>query len=59
MLPKDAKSRRHAATMETQRRLDPHLKEMPKKEIVIPYTDELFCEVAIEWLVSTDQVSDA
>ncbi|KAH9174271.1 hypothetical protein EDB89DRAFT_1849309 [Lactarius sanguifluus] len=59
MLPKDAKNRRQAAKMDTQQRPDPHLEEKPPRESVIPYTDKLFCEVAIEWLVSTDQAIQA
>lgn len=57
MLPKDARKRRDAAAADKQTRLDSHLKELPLKERVIPYTDELFRNTAIEWLVSTDQVS--
>ena len=40
-----------------QGQLDSHLQEMPRKERVIPYTDALFREAAIEWLVATDQVT--
>ena len=57
MLPKDARRRRDTATANQQTRLDPHLKELPIKEHVAPYTDERFLNAAIEWLVSTDQVS--
>jgi hypothetical protein len=57
MLPKDAKKRRNnAASTEAQLRLDPHLREKPRKEKVVAYNDELFRDAAIEWLVSTDQV---
>jgi hypothetical protein len=57
MLPKDAKKRRSDAQIhETQSHLDSHLREMPQKERVVPYTDENFRDAAIEWLVSTDQV---
>lgn len=59
MLPRDTKNRRESAAADTQSRLDPHLKEKPVKERVIPYTDDLFQAAAIEWLVSTDQVSDS
>jgi len=59
MLPKDAKGRRQATMMDTQQRLDPHLEEKPPRERVIPYTDDLFRDATIEWLVSTDQVSEA
>jgi hypothetical protein len=40
-----------------QGQLDSHLQEVPCKECVIPYTDALFREAAIEWLVATDQVT--
>ena len=56
MLPKDSKARREKAKANTQTSLDPHLEEMPAKKRVIPYSDALFRRVAIEWLVSTDQV---
>jgi hypothetical protein len=59
MLPKDTKNRRHATMKDTQQRLDPHLEEKPPRERVITYTDDLFREAAIQWLVSTDQVSEA
>jgi len=60
MLPKD--TQRHydtaaAAATGEQTCLDSHLKELPPKERVIPYTDDLFCHAAMEWLVSMDQVS--
>ena len=32
--------------------------ELPRKERVIPYTDALFREAAIEWLVATEQVNE-
>ena len=57
MLPKDARRRRDvAAAADEQIRLDPYLKEPPPRERVTPYTDDLFRNAAIEWLVSTDQV---
>jgi len=59
MLPKDSKSRRQATMKDTQQRLDPHLEEKRPVERVIPYTDDLFRNAAIEWLVSTDQVNKA
>ncbi|KAF9566461.1 hypothetical protein CPC08DRAFT_628312, partial [Agrocybe pediades] len=37
-----------------QARLDPHLREQPKKERVVPYTDKLFRDAAIQWLISQD-----
>ena len=60
MLPKDSKVRREQAQvlaqMQTQMQLDPHLREKPVQEKVMPYSDKLFRKTAIEWLVSTDQV---
>lgn len=56
MLPKDARSRHNATKVEAQTNLHPHLKEKPK---VIPYTDTTFRDAAVEWLISTDQVSES
>ncbi|KAI0713035.1 hypothetical protein C8T65DRAFT_574198, partial [Cerioporus squamosus] len=56
MLPKDTKQRHEAKAAGTaQSTLDAHLREMPAPERVVKYTDALFREAAIEWLVSTDQ----
>ena len=41
-----------------QGQLDGNLQKIPCKEWGIPYTDTLFREVAIEWLVATDQVNE-
>ncbi|PBK88170.1 hypothetical protein ARMGADRAFT_937696, partial [Armillaria gallica] len=60
MLPDDHKELKAVKTeSEWQTHLDPHLKECEKKGFVLPYTDELFQEVSIEWLVATDQPIDA
>ncbi|KAH7903418.1 hypothetical protein BJ138DRAFT_1020674, partial [Hygrophoropsis aurantiaca] len=55
MLPRDAKRRKEEAAVDNQARLDAHLKPIPVKERVIPYTDKLFREASIQWLVDTDQ----
>ncbi|EKM48159.1 uncharacterized protein PHACADRAFT_109339, partial [Phanerochaete carnosa HHB-10118-sp] len=59
MLPKDREKERVALAAEKERnkqlQLDPHLKEMPKKERVIAYTHQVFRRAAIEWLVATGQ----
>ena len=39
-----------------QSSLDPHLEEQCK-ETFVPYSDSLFREAAIEWLIATDQVN--
>ena len=36
--------------------IDPHLQERVPKEHVIPYSDGLFRQTALEWLIETDQV---
>ena len=54
-LPGDIKKRK-AATEHATRTLDRDLKEKKLKDRVVPYTDKLFSQVAIEWLVATDQV---
>ncbi|KAJ7176397.1 hypothetical protein C8R43DRAFT_827557, partial [Mycena crocata] len=43
----DEKERLHQAT------LDPHLRNRPERPA--PYSDELFREAAVEWLIATDQ----
>jgi hypothetical protein len=56
-LPKAVKARKAAQEAEDhskQSSLDPHLEE---RKTFIPYSDSLFREAAIEWLISTDQVS--
>ena len=56
-LPKAVKVEVEAAEATLkQSRLDGHLQEVSHKERIVPYTDALFCEAAIEWLVATDQV---
>ncbi|KAJ7131123.1 hypothetical protein C8R44DRAFT_583248, partial [Mycena epipterygia] len=40
-----------------QKTLDPHLEEKPER--VIRYTDQLFLDAAVEWLIATDQPIDA
>ena len=54
---KAQKSMKEAEDHLKQTLLDLHLKECPPKETYIPYSDGLFQEVTIEWLIATDQVS--
>ncbi|KAH6867195.1 hypothetical protein BKA70DRAFT_1133883, partial [Coprinopsis sp. MPI-PUGE-AT-0042] len=55
-LPKDVRSRKAAAALASQpaaqATLDGHLKE---KEVVISYSDDAFKQIAVEWLIETDQ----
>ena len=45
-----------AKESERQQTLHSHLKELPPREKVIRYTEQHFHEVAIEWLIMTDQI---
>ncbi|KAF9457303.1 hypothetical protein BDZ94DRAFT_1175853, partial [Collybia nuda] len=56
-LPNDVKARKNEVNSgeSSQTTLIPHLKDLPVKEKIIPYTDALFREAAIEWLIATDQ----
>lgn len=60
-LPEDIKERKLAADAADaaakqlhQQTLEPHLREKPER--IVPYTDELWCTAALEWLIATDQV---
>ncbi len=60
MLPKDSLARRQAAVDEAaclqQGRVDHHFETAKAEDRPAPYSDELFREAAIQWLVETDQV---
>ncbi|KIL55997.1 hypothetical protein M378DRAFT_90015, partial [Amanita muscaria Koide BX008] len=53
-LPGDVKKRK-AAMEVVVRTLDQDLKEKKAKECAITYSDSLFRQAAIEWLIATDQ----
>ncbi|EJF61811.1 hypothetical protein DICSQDRAFT_59826, partial [Dichomitus squalens LYAD-421 SS1] len=55
MLPKDSKARRTGQAPANQSRLDSHVKERLAEENMVKYTDTLFRQAAIEWLIATDQ----
>jgi chaperone required for assembly of F1-ATPase len=58
-LPNAVKQAKEAAEIDRdtqQSNLDGHLRKIPQQERVVPYSDKLFREVAIEWLIVTDQV---
>lgn len=42
-----------------QRTLDQDLKEIEVPERIVPYSDRVFRQVAVEWLAATDQVSNS
>ncbi|KAG1827932.1 hypothetical protein EV424DRAFT_1319071 [Suillus variegatus] len=52
MLPGDIKARKENAA---QQSINAHLTERKLAQRVVSYTDRLFKQAAIEWLVSTDQ----
>ena len=54
-LPGDV-TKRKAAAEKVTRTLDRDLVEKKLAERVIPYSDKVFRQAAIEWLVATDQV---
>lgn len=54
---KVAKKAAEDAHKTTQDTLDGHLRDLPP-ERVIPYSDKVFREAAVEWLIVTDQVCD-
>ena len=57
MLPDDTKASR-AAALETllQTQVNAHFKVADPNDKPIPFSDELFKEAAIQWLIETDQV---
>ena len=58
MLPEDTEARRKVLTenLLKQTSVDEHFKPAAPVEKPQPYSDELFKEAAIEWLIETNQV---
>ena len=58
MLPEDTRERR-AALLESLRQTNvtEHFAETQPEERPAPYSDDLFKEAAIQWLIETDQVT--
>ncbi|KAJ7314472.1 hypothetical protein DFH08DRAFT_644954, partial [Mycena albidolilacea] len=50
------KEKEASDTLNSQPTFDNHLRDMPPKERIIPYSHEAFRQAAIEWLVATNQV---
>ncbi|KAJ7346089.1 hypothetical protein DFH08DRAFT_701237, partial [Mycena albidolilacea] len=59
-LPGDRRKQKKEAsdTLDSQPTLDNHLRDIPPKERIIPYSREAFRQAAIEWLVATNQPID-
>jgi hypothetical protein len=58
MLPDDTKARRAARLEETLRQteVDDHFATRKPEDKPQPYSDKVFEEAAIQWLIETDQV---
>jgi hypothetical protein len=58
MIPEDAKMRRQEAiaNAKEQTQVDDHFRQVKPEEKPVPYSDELFKEAVIQWLIETDQV---
>jgi hypothetical protein len=55
-LPGDIRRCKAAAAELVVRTLDCNLVEKKITERIVKYTDQSFCQAAIEWLIATDQV---
>lgn len=62
MLPKDSVARKVAEAEATaklqQGRVDEHFEPMKPGDKPVPYSDRTFQELAVQWLVETDQVRE-
>jgi hypothetical protein len=56
MLPEDARERREATQALHQSAVDEHFKPLASEDKPIVYSDDIFKEAAIEWLIETNQV---
>jgi hypothetical protein len=57
MIPEDAKARRAEATAKMeQTQVEDHFLRISPEDKPTPYSDEVFKEAAIQWLIETDQV---
>ena len=59
MLPNDAKTRREEAREKSmeQTQVSDHFNVVKLEDKPEPYSDEVFKEAALRWLIETDQVS--
>jgi hypothetical protein len=58
MLPEDARARRQEALEKVmeQAQVDDHFLPLKPEDKPVPYSDGLFKEASIQWLIETDQV---
>ncbi|KIJ07910.1 hypothetical protein PAXINDRAFT_89641 [Paxillus involutus ATCC 200175] len=56
-LPDDVKAHKTASAAANMRQgtLDKHVQEIEPEAHILPYTDKLFCEAAVKWLITTNQ----
>ncbi|KAF5337526.1 hypothetical protein D9758_016988 [Tetrapyrgos nigripes] len=59
MLPEDSQARCQEKQDPAQSSIEGHVRPLPPRENVVPYSDALFLEAAIEWLAETNQPIDA
>jgi hypothetical protein len=55
-LPEHLANLKKTKLSQDQSMVTEHFSKAPPKEYVIPYSDDLFQQAAIEWLIATDQV---
>jgi hypothetical protein len=58
MLPEDSAARKldETAAASKQGRVDQHFETIKPEDKPVPYSDAIFREAAIQWLIQTDQV---
>ncbi|KAF5337979.1 hypothetical protein D9758_014306 [Tetrapyrgos nigripes] len=59
MLPEDSQARCQEKQDPAQSSIEGHVRPLPPRENVVPYSDALFLEAAIEWLAETNQPINA
>jgi hypothetical protein len=60
MIPEDAKARRQETNLNVkeQSQVIDHFMRIKPEDRPMPFSDGLFKDTAIQWLIETDQVSD-
>lgn len=62
MLPNDSKARRQDAIAKAkeqlQTQINDHFQPVDPEDKPVPYSDGLFKDAAIQWLIETDQASN-
>jgi hypothetical protein len=60
MLPEDAKARRQeaVANVQKQSQINDHFVHVDLEDRPVPFSDGLFKDAAVQWLIETDQVGN-